>query len=51
MFKSAYLMDVFADLTKRYQDQPEFLQAVEEFLSSIDLLVDKDPKIKKTCDC
>lgn len=47
MFKSAYLMDVFADLTKRYQDQPEFLQAVEEFLSSIDLLVDKDPKIKK----
>lgn len=40
-------MDVFADLTKRYQDQPEFLQAVEEFLSSIDLLVDKDPKIKK----
>lgn len=47
MFKSAYLVNVFADLTKRYQDQPEFLQAVEEFLSSIDLLVDKDPKIKK----
>lgn len=47
LFKSAYLVNVFADLTKRYQDQPEFLQAVEEFLSSIDLLVDKDPKIKK----
>ena len=47
MFKSAYLIDVFAALTKRYHDQPEFLQAVEEFLCSIDLLVEKDPRIKK----
>ena len=41
LFKSTYLIDVFAALSKRYHDQPEFLQAVEEFLSSIDLLVDK----------
>lgn len=47
MFKSAYLIDTFAALEKRYQDQPEFLQAAEEFLSSIDLLVDKDPRIQK----
>jgi glutamate dehydrogenase (NADP+) len=47
LFKSTYLMDVYADLTKRYQDQPEFLQSVEEVLSSIDLLVDKDPRIQQ----
>ena len=39
-------MRVFADLSKRYQDQPEFLQAAEEVLASIDLLVEKDPKIE-----
>jgi glutamate dehydrogenase (NADP+) len=47
LFKSAYLINVYADLSKRYQDQPEFLQAVEEFLTSLDLLVDKDPRIQK----
>lgn len=47
MFKSTYLINVFADLQKRYNDQPEFLQAVEEFLTSIDLLVDKDPRIQQ----
>lgn len=47
MFKSTYLINVYADLSKRYQDQPEFLQAVEEFLTSLDLLVDKDPRIQK----
>jgi glutamate dehydrogenase (NADP+) len=47
LFKSTYLINVYADLQKRYQDQPEFLQAVEEFLTSLDLLVDKDPRIQK----
>ena len=47
MFKSAYLIDTYASLQKRYHDQPEFLQAAEEFLASIDLLVDKDPRIQK----
>lgn len=40
-------MNVYADLSKRYSDQPEFLQAVEEVLSSIDLVVEKDPRIQK----
>jgi len=47
LFKSTYLMNVFADLSKRYSDQPEYLQAVEEVLSSIDLCVEKDPRIQK----
>lgn len=47
MFKSAYLVRVYDALTKRYQDQPEFLQAVEEFLCSMDLIVDKDPRIEQ----
>ena len=47
MFKSAYLIDTYASLQKRYHDQPEYLQAVEEFLTSLDLVVDKDPRIKR----
>jgi glutamate dehydrogenase (NADP+) len=47
LFKSTYLNDFFAKLSQRYHDQPEFLQAVEEFLSSMDPLVEKDPKIQK----
>jgi len=47
LFKSGYLNRVFTDLTKRYHDQPEFLQAVEEFFGSMDSLVDKEPNIEK----
>ena len=47
MFKSAYLNGVYASLSQRYSDQPEFLQAVEEFVSSIDVMVDKDPRIQQ----
>ncbi|MFP4187020.1 MAG: NADP-specific glutamate dehydrogenase [Acholeplasmataceae bacterium] len=47
MLKSDYLIRVFAELSKRYQDQPEFLQAVEEVLNSIDLIVLKDPRIEE----
>lgn len=47
MFKSTYLNDFYAKLSQRYHDQPEFLQAVEEFLSSMDMLVEKDPRIQK----
>jgi glutamate dehydrogenase (NADP+) len=47
MFESKYLVDVFADLSKRYSDQPEFLQSVEEVLSSLDLLVKSDPRIQE----
>ncbi len=34
-------------LQERYYMQPEFLQAVEEFFDSMDLIVDKDPNIEK----
>ena len=47
MFTSAYLTRVYASLSERYADQPEFLQAIEEFLSSMDLMVDNDPRIEK----
>ncbi|TVP86102.1 MAG: NADP-specific glutamate dehydrogenase [Acholeplasmataceae bacterium] len=47
MFKSTYLVNVYADLSKRYHDQPEYLQVVEELLSSLDLLVENDPKIQE----
>ena len=47
MFKSKYLNDVYASLSQRYADQPEFLQAVEEFVTSMDVLVEKDPRIQK----
>jgi len=42
-----YLNDFYANLSKRYNDQPEFLQAVEEFLTSMDILVEKDPRIEE----
>lgn len=47
MFKSKYLNEVFEGLKERYDSQPEFLQAVEEFFESMDLLVVKDPNIEK----
>ena len=47
MYKSTYLNTVFANVTKRYAYQPEFLQAVEEFFDSMDVLVEKDPNIEK----
>ncbi len=47
MLKSPYLNDFYAQVSKRYHDQPEFLQAVEEFISSLDVLVEKDPRIQK----
>ena len=47
MFTSVYLTKVYASLSERYADQPEFLQAIEEFLSSMDLMVDNDPRIEK----
>jgi glutamate dehydrogenase (NADP+) len=46
MFRSTYLVDVYAELSERYSDQPEFLQSVAEVLSSLDLLVETDPRIQ-----
>jgi glutamate dehydrogenase (NADP+) len=47
LFKSPYLNRVFQNVKKHYATQPEFLQAVEEFFDSMDILVDKDPNIEK----
>lgn len=47
LLKSTYLKSVYAGVSKRYHDQPEFLQAVEEVLTSIDLLVDQEPLIEE----
>lgn len=47
MYKNNYLNEVFANVKSRYANEPEFLQAVEEFFDSMDLLVDKEPAIEK----
>jgi glutamate dehydrogenase (NADP+) len=47
MYKSKYLNDVFDSVKKKYSNEPEFLQAVEEFFDSMDLLVEKEPGIEK----
>ena len=47
LFKSTYLQRVYAEVSQRYKDQPEFLQAVEEFFDAMDVLVEKEPNIEK----
>ena len=45
--KNQYLQDVFAGLKKRNSDQPEFLQAVEEVLESLEPVVEARPELQK----
>ncbi|HOH18684.1 MAG TPA: Glu/Leu/Phe/Val dehydrogenase dimerization domain-containing protein, partial [Bacilli bacterium] len=47
MFNSPYLKRVYQDLLTKSGHEPEFLQAVNEFLASMDLLVDSDPEIER----
>lgn len=47
MFKNAYLARVFQDVKNTNPYEGEFIQAVEEFLSAIDLIVDDNPEIEK----
>ncbi len=47
MMENAYLKRVYDDLAKRYSYQPEFLEAVEEVLISIQPLVEKHPEYEK----
>ncbi len=47
MFKSRYLNDVYTKVRACYGHQKEFLQAVEEFFDSMELLVEQDPNIEK----
>ncbi|HNX16017.1 MAG TPA: NADP-specific glutamate dehydrogenase [Bacilli bacterium] len=47
MYKSLYLNTLLTDVKSKYRNEPEFIQAVEEFFDSMDFLVEKDPRIEK----
>lgn len=47
MYKNAYLNRILAEVKEKYAEQKEFIQAVEEFLDSMDFIVDKDPRIEE----
>ena len=46
-----YTSRVMADLRRRHSHQPEFLQAVEEVLNTLQPLMDKEPKYEKNKIC
>ena len=45
--KSAYMKEVYEKVCKRDQGEPEFLQAVQEVLESLEPVVEKRPDIKE----
>ena len=45
--KNKYLKEVFAGLKERNKDEPEFLQAVEEVLESLEPVVKARPELQK----
>jgi glutamate dehydrogenase (NADP+) len=45
--KNAYLKGVYAGLAERNSNQPEFLQAVEEVLESLEPVVERHPEYQK----
>ena len=47
MYKNDYLNRILEDVKNKYAEQKEFIQAVEEFLDSMDFIVDKDPRIEQ----
>ena len=47
MLNNAYLKKVYAEVEKRNQGEPEFLQAVMEVLTSLEPVVEQDPKFEK----
>lgn len=47
MYKNNYLNDILRKTQNKYPEQKEFLQAVEEFLDSMEYIVDKEPKIEQ----
>lgn len=46
MYKSAYLNNLFFEVVTKYTEQKEFLDAVEQFFDSMDILLEKDPTIE-----
>lgn len=47
MFKTKYVEKVYNDLKKKNPNEPEFLQAAQEILESLELIVERRPEIKK----
>ena len=47
MYKSEYLNKIMANVKAKYAEQTEFINAVEEFLDSMDYIVENDPDIEK----
>lgn len=45
--KNAYVQRIWDDVQKKNADQPEFLQAVQEVLTTLDPVVDKMPELEK----
>ena len=43
----SYSQQVFDNLSQRYSYQPEFLQAVQEVLTTLQPALDKNPAMKK----
>ncbi|MDD6265948.1 MAG: NADP-specific glutamate dehydrogenase [Clostridia bacterium] len=47
VMKNQYVIGVYEDIKKRYPEQKEYLQAVEEVLTSLESVVESNPKIEK----
>ena len=45
--KNAYLKSVYASLEKKSAHEPEFLQAVQEVLESLEPVVERRPELEK----
>ena len=45
--KNAYLNRVYQDLAGRYADQKEFLQAVQEVLTSLEPVFERRPELEE----
>lgn len=47
MFKNEYLNNVYQKVVNKNNNEKEFIQAVTEFMKSIDLVIDQYPEIEK----
>ena len=46
MFKNNYINEVFNNIKNKNIGQNEYIQACQEILESLELVIDKNPKIK-----
>ena len=47
MYKSPYLNNILETVKEKYGNEKEFVQAVEEFLDSMDFIIDTDKRIEE----